>query len=156
MYFKKVKYLLFFLPVLVVSCSGLNNYYSKLETLMTKEKYSDAQSFVDNSKKAYGNKNQLLYYLDLGLTRHLSKNYAESNSAFEQAKQVYSQNYTESISAGVFSIFSNDTVIPYYGQPYEMAYASVFCALNYILQGYDNEAVVEARQIDNLFKKIKR
>ena len=155
MHFKKPKLLLFFLPVFLVSCSGLNCYYSNLETLMTKEKYNDAQSFVDNSQKAYGNKNILLYYLDLGLTKHLSKQYEQSNTAFEQAKQTYSQNYTESISAGAVSLFSNDNVIPYYGQPYEMAYTSVFCALNYIMQGMDNEAVVEARQVDNLFKKIK-
>ncbi|WP_413852607.1 hypothetical protein [Candidatus Ruminimicrobium bovinum] len=155
MYFKKLKYLLFFLPVFLVSCSGLNGYYSKLETLMTKEKYKDAAALVDNSQKTYGNKNRLLYYLDLGLAQHLSKKYSDSNSSFEQAKQIYSINYTKSISAGVFSLFSNDNVIPYYGQPYEMAYANVFCALNYILDGRDNEAVVEARQVDNLFKKIK-
>ena len=155
MYLKKIKYLLILLPFVFVSCSGTQKYYSKLETFMTKEKYVDAQSLVDKSEKIYGKKNKLLYYLDLGLTLHLAKDYQQSNAAFEQAKQTYSLNYTESISAGVFSLFSNDTVIPYYGQPYEMAYSSVFCALNYILQEQDNEAVVEARQADNLFKKIK-
>lgn len=155
MYLKKIKYLLFLFPVLFVSCSGVQSYYSKLETFMTKEKYIDAQALVDKSEKIYGKKNKLLYYLDLGLTLHLAKNYQQSNDAFEQAKQTYSLNYTESISAGIFSLFSNDNVIPYYGQPYEMAYANIFCALNYILDGQDNEAVVEARQVDNLFKKIK-
>ena len=146
MYLNKIKYLLFLLPFIFVSCSGVQSYYSKLETFMTKEKYVDAQALVDKSEKVYGKKNKLLYYLDLGLTLHLAKNYQQSNAAFEQAKQIYSINYTK---------ISNDNVIPYYGQPYEMAYANVFCALNYILQGQDNEAVVEARQADNLFKKIK-
>jgi len=157
MCFKNLKYLLILLPFVFVfvSCSGVNNYYSKLETFMAKEKYDNAQSLVDKSEKVYGKKNKLLYYLDLGLTLHLAKNYQQSNAAFEQAKEIYSLNYTKSISQGAVSLFSNDNVITYYGYPYEMAYASVFCALNYILQGQDNEAVVEARQIDNLFKKIK-
>ena len=154
MAFNKTKYLFLFLLPVFVSCSGLNNYYSKIETLMTKEKYDSAQSLTFESKKVYGTKNELLYYLDLGLLEHLSKNYEKSNAVFEQAKQIYSKNYTKSISAGAFSLFSNDNVIPYYGNAYEMAYTNVFCALNYILQGQDNEAVVEARQTDNLFKKI--
>lgn len=154
MAFNKTKYLFLFLLPVFVSCSGLNNYYSKIETLMAKEKYDSAQSLTFESKKVYGTKNELLYYLDLGLLEHLSKNYEKSNAVFEQAKQIYSKNYTKSISAGAFSLFSNDNVIPYYGNAYEMAYTNVFCALNYILQGQDNEAVVEARQTDNLFKKI--
>ena len=154
MCFNKTKFLLLFLLPIFVSCSGLQSYYSKIETYMTKEKYESAQSLTSDSKKVYGTKNELLYYLDLGLLEHLSKNYEQSNTAFEQAKQIYSQNYTKSISAGAISIFSNDNVIPYYGNPYEMAYTNIFCALNYILQNQDNEAVVEARQADNLFKKI--
>ena len=154
MCFNKTKFLLLFLLPIFVSCSGLQSYYSKIETYMTKEKYESAQSLTSDSKKVYGTKNELLYYLDLGLLEHLSKNYEQSNTAFEQAKQIYSQNYTKSISAGTVSLFANDTVIPYYGSAYEMAYTNVFCALNYILQGQDNEAAVEARQADNLFKKI--
>ena len=154
MCFNKAKYLLMFLLPVLVSCSGLNGYYSKMETFMEKENYASAQSLTSGSRKVYGNKNELLFYLDLGLLNHLSQNYEQSNAAFEQAKQVYSQNYTKSISAGTASLFANDNVIPYYGSPYEMAYTNVFCALNYILQGQDNEAVVEARQADNIFKKI--
>ena len=112
-----------------------------------------AQNLISSSKKYYGNKNELLYYLDLGFVQHISKNYQDSNTTFEQAKILFDKNYTKSISAGAFSLFANDNVIPYYGNPYERAYVSVFCALNYILQEQDNEAVVEARQIDNLFKK---
>ncbi len=137
-----------------VSCAGFQNYYAKLEKCMISENYDKAQNLVIDSKDAYGSKNEFLYYIDLGLLNHLSDNYKQSNINFESAKKIYEQNYTKSISAGTFSLFANDNVIPYYGHSYEMAYINVFCALNYILQGHDNEAVVEARQIDNLFKKI--
>ena len=112
-----------------------------------------AKNLISSSKKSYGTKNEFLYYVDLGLMQHISKNYSDSNNSFEQAKKIYNENYTKSISAGAFSLFANDNVIPYYGNPYEIAYVNVFCALNYILQEQNNEAVVEARQFDNLLKK---
>ena len=120
---------------------------------MIENNAENAQNLINSSKKHYGNKNKLLYYLDLGFILHTTKNYQKSNTVFKQAKKIYDENYTKSISAGVFSLFANDNIIPYYGNSYEMAYVNVFCALNYILQGQNNEAVVEARQVDNLFKK---
>ena len=131
----------------------MQNYYSKLEKTMSGNNTEQAQGLIASSKKAYGPKNEILFYFDLGFTNHLAKNYKESNASFEEAKKIYDANYTKSISAGAFSLFSNDNVIPYYGSPYEIAYVNVFCALNYILQNQPNEAVVEARQVDNLFKK---
>lgn len=121
---------------------------------MEKEDFGQALSLAEKSQSTYGNKNILLYHLDVGMLAHLNGNYEESNTAFEQAKQLYSENYTKSISAGLFSLFTNDNVIPYYGLPYEMAYANIFCSLNYIMLGKTNESVVEARQVDNLFKKL--
>lgn len=150
----KKTYTLILTLALFVSCSGLQSYYYKLEKYMINENYDRAQSLIDVSKKYYGTKNEFLYYLDLAFTQHLSQNYQQSNDNFETAKKIYDANYTKSISAGAFSLFANDNVIPYYGHTYEMAYINVFCALNYILQGLDNEALVEARQADNLFKKI--
>ena len=149
----KIHYLLLSTIFIFCSCSGLNSYYSKLEKDMVYNDIEQAAKLISSSKKAYKSKNEFLFYADLGLMQHISKNYQASNTTFEQAKQIYDQNYTKSISAGAFSLFANDNVIPYYGKPYEMAYINVFCALNYILQGQNNEAVVEARQFDNLLKK---
>ena len=150
---KKIYFLFLSITFIFCSCSGLNSYYSKLEKDMFCNSNEQAKELISSSKKAYGTKNEFLYYVDLGLMQHISKNYQDSNNSFEQAKQIYDQNYTKSISAAAFSLFANDNVIPYYGNPYEMAYVNVFCALNYILQDQNNEAVVEARQVDNLFKK---
>lgn len=121
---------------------------------MEKEDFGQALSLAEKSQNTYGNKNILLYHLDVGMLAHLNGNYEESNTEFEQAKQLYSENYTKSVSAGLFSLFTNDNVIPYYGLPYEMAYMNIFCSLNYIMLGKTNESVVEARQVDNLFKKL--
>ena len=149
----KTSYLTLSIIFIFCSCSGLQSYYSKLEKDLSYNDNEKAKKLIESSKKSYGTKNEFLYYVDLGFMQHISKNYQDSNNSFEQAKKIYEENYTKSISAATFSLFANDNVIPYYGNPYEMAYINVFCALNYILQKQNNEAVVEARQVDNLFKK---
>ncbi len=150
----KFKYVVLLSLIFIVSCGGLNSYFYKLEEAIIKNDYNKTKELIITSKDSYGTKNEFLYYLDLGFIEHLSGDCEQSNKAFEQAKKIYDKNYTKSISAGAFSLFANDNVIPYYGHPYEISYANVICALNYVLQGQNNEAVVEARQVDNLFKKI--
>ena len=88
---------------------------------MISENYNKAQKLVTDSKNIYGNKNEFLYYADLGLLYHLSNKYQQSNANFEIAKKIYEENYTKSISLGVFSLFANDNVVPYYGHYYEIA-----------------------------------
>jgi hypothetical protein len=121
---------------------------------MEKEDFGQALALAEDSQSKYGDKNLFLYYLDTGMLAHLNGSYEKSNLEFEKAKQLYSQNYTKSISAGLFSLFTNDNAVPYYGLPYEAAYINVFCSLNYVMLGKINESVVEARQADNLFKKL--
>lgn len=148
----KFKYLIIVF-LLISSCAGVQKYYNQLESFMLQDNQAAAETLATASKDAYGEKNELLYYLDVGMLSHFAQKYKESNSAFEEAKKIYDANYTKSISSGLFSLFTNDNTVPYYGEPYEMAYTSIFCALNYIMLGMNNESVVEARQIDNLFKK---
>lgn len=151
---KKIKSILLLSILFIVSCGGLNSYFYKLEESIIKNDYAKTEQLIEKSKDSYGTKNEFLYYLDLGFVQHLAGEYEQSNKTFEIAKEIYDKNYTKSISAGAFSLFANDNVIPYYGHPYEISYVNVVCALNYVLQGMNNEAVVEARQVDNLFKKI--
>jgi len=151
---KFIFYVCFSVSVFLLSSCATGRYYSQLRTSIEKEDYAQALTLAENSQSKYGDKNLFLYYIDTGMLAHLNGSYEESNSYFEKAKQLYSENYTKSVSAGLFSLFTNDNAVPYYGLPYEAAYVNVFCALNYVMQGKNNEAVVEARQADNLFKKL--
>jgi len=132
--------------------SNMTGYYSDLRKSINREDYQAAADFVKKSQDEYGDKNILLYYLDYGTVLHLAGDYDQSTQNFESAKAKFDEYYTKSISAGAASMIFNDTALPYYGQDYERVYISLFEALNYILSGDDNEAAVEARQVDSLFK----
>ncbi|MDR3253568.1 MAG: hypothetical protein LBT07_01210 [Endomicrobium sp.] len=137
------------------SCtSNMTAYYGKLRTKIDAGEYQKAVKLVDKSQSVYGNKNMLMYYFDAGIVNHFAKDYDTSSKRFESAKALYTQYYQKSVSAGVASMFFNDGTIPYYSNEFERAHVPIFEALNYILRGRDNEAVVEARQIDTLFKNL--
>ncbi|MDR2426280.1 MAG: hypothetical protein LBD46_03760 [Endomicrobium sp.] len=130
----------------------MKKYYSDLEAKLGAGDYEAAAKFVDKSKDKYGEKNILLYYLDSGMVNHLAKKYKESIKSFESAKDKFNEYYQKSIAIGAASIVFNDSAMPYYGENYERIHINVFEALNYILESDKNEAAVEARQANVLFK----
>lgn len=154
MLFKKIKYLLLFLSlVCLTSCATtkVEEFYNQLTPLIEKKDISGAVSFVSDFYTSADKYNKLLYSLELGYLYHIDKNYKDSNTVFETAKSLYElKDYTS-------TVFNNDTLLPryYLGENFEIAYTNVFCALNYIKLRKRNEAVVEARQANNLFNKIK-
>ncbi|MDR3256389.1 MAG: hypothetical protein LBT18_01855 [Endomicrobium sp.] len=144
---------LFAMSIMFGGCaSNLTGYYKNLRTKIDSGDYEAAAKFVDKSKSKYGSKNILMYYLDSGIITHFANDYKTSSKRFESAKEKFEEYYQKSITAGALSMIFNDGTMPYYGQNFERVYIPIFEALDYILLGQDNEAVVEARQIDTLFK----
>ncbi len=151
---KNFKYLLLFLFLInSVSCATakVEEFYDSLAPLIEERNISGAVDFASGFYDKGDKYNKLLYSLELGYLYHLNKNYKDSNDIFEKAKSLYAlKDYTS-------TIFNNDSLLPkyYFGSDFEQAYINVFCALNYIKLRKKNEAVVEARQTNNLFNKIK-
>lgn len=144
--------LLLFSVMLGGCASNMRGYYTELEAKMDIGDYKAAAKLVDKSKGKYGKKNVLMYYLDSGMTNHLAENYKESTKSFESAKDTFYDYYQKSITAGAASMVFNDSAMPYYGENYERIHINVFEALNFIEESDRNSAVVEARQVNTLFK----
>ncbi|MDR1695198.1 MAG: hypothetical protein LBR69_00985 [Endomicrobium sp.] len=147
---------LFFLAAILGGCASSLKpaYYSDLRDKIDSGDYKSAAEFVEKSKKRYGKKNILLFYLDSGFANHLAGNYGKSIENFENAKSKFEEYYQKSVSAGAASMFFNDSTMPYYGENFEEAHIRVFESLNYILSGDGAEAAVEARQSDRVFVKF--
>jgi hypothetical protein len=147
---------MFFAVALIFSgcAANLTKYYKNLRTKIDAGDYSSAVELVEKSKNKYGSKNILMYYLDSGIVTHFANDYNTSSKKFEQAKEKFDEYYQKSITAGITSILYNDSTMPYYGEDFERVHISIFEALDYILSGRDNDAVVEARQINTRFKNF--
>lgn len=153
--FRHVPPVLFMLLVLS-ACAGKTGYYRDLNSLVGQERYQDAAQLVEKSKSdMYGEKNALLFQLDKGMLLHLAGSYAESNECFERAKKLAEEYFTKSVTTEATTFLVSDNIRPYYGEDFERALISVFSAMNYVMLGNQNEALVEARQVDHFLKTLK-
>ena len=96
-----------------VGCASTGRVQQALEAQMKLGDYPTALLTVEEEReRAYKGKNRLLYYLERGMLLHLSGQYAESNAAFETAKQVGNELYAASISGAGLSLMTNDYQFP--------------------------------------------
>ncbi len=84
--------------------------------------------------------------LELGLVAHYANDYQTSNNAFEIAEAVSEDLYTRRLSTEAAALATNDTVRPYPGSRVERLLIHYYRALNYVYDGYVDDALVEARR----------
>jgi len=154
---KYIKRVIPFAAVLFIlaSCATQTAYYNTLNSLVSAERLNEAADYAEKSKESeYGDKNILQYCLDRGFLLHISGQYDESNRYFEKAKKLSEEYFTKSVTTEAGTLLVSDNVRPYYGEDFERALVNVFSALNYALLNKENDALVEARQVDQFLKTL--
>jgi hypothetical protein len=102
-----------------------------------------ARSF---EKAKLDHKDRFLYYIDSGALYHYASDYDTSNVRLTQAENAAEELFTKSISRAAASMLLNDNVLEYSGEDYEILYANLIKALNYLeLENFD-DAFVEIRR----------
>ena len=134
---------------LFVSCAPSVNHYPRINQYLLSQDYDSAYRLVRESKKAYAKRNAVLYYLDEGIISHFAGRYRESNESFSKAESIMEELYTKSISREAASFVISDNTVPYRGEDFERAMVNLFMALNYVGLGGWEDALVEARKVDN-------
>ena len=110
--------------------------------------YEQAQSLVAGLKDMEKGKDRVLFYFHAGLVSHLNGEYEMSNQYFDKADEQIEQLYTRSVSAEAAAFVSNDLVISYRGEDFETVLIHYYMALNYLLMGELEEALVECRRVN--------
>ncbi|HSV43375.1 MAG TPA: hypothetical protein VLJ10_02365, partial [Candidatus Bathyarchaeia archaeon] len=135
------------------SCAGLPAMQQRVRRLSAQGDFNDAGRLLDRTSFGiYGRRNRLIEAMDRGLVFYYAGQYEKSIAQFEQAKQIYDELYTESISKIAASWLWNDLALPYPGEDFERAMINVFQALNFLALGRTDEALVEARNVDSVLK----
>jgi len=148
---------LFFLVVgffLSFSCAPSIKHYPRIDQYLLTQDYDSAYKLVEKSKETYAERNAVLYYLDEGIISHFAGRYKESNQSLAKAESIMEELYTKSISKEVASFLISDNTIPYRGEDFERATVNLLMALNYAGLGSWEDAVVEARKVDNKLNLI--
>jgi hypothetical protein len=140
--------------VLLAGCGPSVNRYLLIEASLRAHDPKGADAVVQRAEKEYGEKSRVLYGMDRGMTLHLAGDYQQSNEVLEQAEEEVDRLYTRKIRTETLAFMTNDTALPYEGDPYEQVLINVLKALNYAVLGQWQDALVEARRIDHRLNLI--
>ena len=140
--------------VLIVSCAPSLKHYPNINQHLINQDYDGAYKIVKDSKKTYAERNAVLYYLDEGIITHYGSRFDESNQSLSQCETMMEGLYTKSLSKAAASFVISDNTVPYRGEDFERAMVNLFMALNYVGLGDREDALVEARRVDNVLSVI--
>ncbi|HBA61575.1 MAG TPA: hypothetical protein DCZ92_12325 [Elusimicrobia bacterium] len=133
----------------LAACAGPSRYYrTDLNARIAAYDYAGAAAEIEKAKKSeYGEKNAVLYHLDLGMVRHDAALYAQSEESFTKAEDRMEELFTKSVSRRAATFLLNDNTTKYAGEVFERALLNTFRALNYVFLGKTDDALVEARKV---------
>lgn len=137
--------------VLVSGCSSVatrRGFYDPITADVRAYEYDSAVVKLEAARESnkFANKDRLLYFLDAGLANHYAGNFQVSNEKLHQAENAAEELFTKSISRAAASVMLNDNVLEYSGEDYEILYANLIKALNYLALDEFDEAFVEIRR----------
>ncbi len=95
-----------------------------------------------------------MYYLELATVQHYEKSYKKSNLNFEKAENLIEELYTRSLTRQTASLFTSENVKPYRPEDYEKVLINYYRAFNYFFLDDLEDAVVEARRVDENLEKL--
>jgi len=91
---------------------------------------------------------QLAYLLDYGTALHIAGKYEESIKVFLEADKLAENVDFHSVSRIAGATLFNEEMIQYKGDPFEKIFINAYLALNYLCLNKLDDALVEARRIN--------
>ena len=135
--------------MLLAGCGPSVNRYLLIDASLRAQDPKGADIIVRQTEKEYGGKSRVLYGMDRGMILQLAGDYQQSNAVLEEAEEEIDRLYTRKIRTETLAFMTNDTTLPFEGEPYEQVMINVLKALNYAAVGQWQDALVEARRIDH-------
>jgi hypothetical protein len=140
------------LLTVLVACAS---YQVKIDDFRNQLRSGRAAAAADKIKdKAYKDgDDQVVYLFEYATAEQIAKNYEESNKAFLRAEDLTDIKDYHSISRITGSLLLSQGMIQYKGDDYEKVLINAFLAINYLMEGKSDDALVECRKLnDKLYK----
>lgn len=119
---------------LLLSLSGCATYGTSIDSALAafeQGDYEDAESSLESSLSSNG-KDRLLYYLELGVIKHLQGEYVASNDLLEQASIISEAIQEKALSDQLLSLMANPRQSSYQGADHERVLLYYYKAINYL------------------------
>jgi hypothetical protein len=140
--------LLFSLALACSSLSTQKKFYEPITASLQDGDYEAALKELEKAreKNKFAEKDRFIYFLDAGLANYYAANFDSSNAKLTMAEAAAEELYTKSITRAAASFILNDNVLEYAGEDYEVLYANLMKAMNYLAMDQIEEAFVEIRR----------
>ncbi|MBI5141503.1 MAG: hypothetical protein HZA20_04820 [Nitrospirae bacterium] len=135
-------------------CGISAEHYTKLETQLATGQCGPAVDYYakNGADKGlnwdYGVNTKLVYLLDKGMVNMLCGKYGESAKTLQEADELSEKLWTTSVTKELSTYVTSDYMQDYSGEDYERAMINMVAAVDYILMGQTDEALVECRRLD--------
>lgn len=136
------------LSLLVISCGVSNKHYVRLDAHMAASDCGGALEYFSGCGDEYGGNARLLYLLDKGTVLLLCGEYADSAETLNEADQLAEELWTVSLTKEAATFVTNEYSQAYGGEDFEKAMINIMAAVDYVLMGRPNDALVECRRLD--------
>lgn len=136
------------LSFFLAACATPEALLRRIDRSLAEGNYLEAIQTIRSNKDHYGEKNEVLYLLDLGLVFDYAGEPDSSSFYLLEAERAIEELYTKSISQQVLSFVLNDNILPYEGEDHEKVLVNLFLAINFANRGMIDDALVEARKVD--------
>ena len=100
-------------------------------------------------------KDQLAYLLDYATFLQIAGEYEKSIQAFLKAESLSEVKDYHSLSRITSSILLNEALVQYKGEDYEKLFINIMLAINFLMQGKKEAALVETRKLNEKLYRYK-
>ncbi|MEL7370333.1 MAG: hypothetical protein AAFN74_15540, partial [Myxococcota bacterium] len=149
---------LFLISVMGTACvshAGFRQKYLQSRQDLLNGNWDAAARKYMASKKQYGKRDRVMYWLNLGTLQHYAGQWKQSQDNFVKAERAIQDLFTKSITAEASKYTVSETLAPYEGEDFEKVLLYYYTALNNVSEGRVSDALVEARRADEFLKKIR-
>ncbi len=137
-----------------LSCASYQSEVAKSRDLLKSGQVSAA---LEDLKKLAEkqDRDQLVHMMDYATVLQIAGKYKESSVAFLKADELVELNDYHSATNVVSAALGGEEMIQYKGESYEKFLINTLNAINYVMLGQYDDALVEARRINEKLSKMK-
>ncbi len=146
--------LLVLLPLLSISCATYQSQVAKSRELL---KSGQTAAALEDFKKLADkdDRDQLVHLMDYATVLQIAGKYKESSEAFLKADKLVDLNDYHSATNVASATLGGEEMIQYKGESHEKFLINTLNAINYVMLGQYDDALVEARRINEKLSKMK-
>lgn len=142
---------LFFISISNLSCATYQGKVSESRKLLETGNFTAAVEKLEPLATAEGS-DQLIYLLDYGVALQLAGKTKESNSILIRSDKLAESLDYHSVSKVAGSMVLNEEMKQYKGDTFEKVFINAFLAMNFLSQNNLDDALVEARRMNEKYK----